>query len=76
MTKEQIDQLKQQLNEKLAEVKEIYNQLVEAGEAPLPDDILDVVGGGGIGPTPSCRPEDYIPIPKPDSPLTLLERPD
>ena len=54
MTKEQIDQLKQQLNEKLAEVKEIYNQLVEAGEAPLPDDILDSVGGGGIGPTPTC----------------------
>ena len=46
LTKEEIEQLQQQLKEKTKEVREIYDKLVEAGVVPLADDFLDVVAGG------------------------------
>ena len=45
LTNEQIEQLQQQLKEKTKEVKDIYNQLTDAG-IPLSDDLLDTVSGG------------------------------
>ena len=50
----EIDQLKQQLEEKKAEYKSLYNKLVEAGCTELPDDILDTVAGG-VGNKPKRR---------------------
>ena len=49
LTNQEIEQLKQQLKEKQEEAKAIYDQLVEAGAVPLPDDFLDSVAGGGVG---------------------------
>lgn len=46
LTKQEIEQLKQQLAEKEREIKEIHNQLIEAGAWPIDDDILDTVSGG------------------------------
>ena len=46
LTAEEIEQLKQQLKEKQEEANAIYDQLVEAGAVPLPDDFLDSVAGG------------------------------
>ena len=45
LTEKEIEQLKLQLKEKQEEVKAIYDQLVEAGAVPLPDDFLDSVTG-------------------------------
>ena len=64
LTNEQIEQLLQQLKEKTEEVKAIYNQLVEAGVSPLPDDILDDISGGSCTSRPSYMkktkdPYDY-----------------
>ena len=50
LTNEEIEQLKQQLDEKKKEIDVIYDKLVEAGVVPLPDDFLDEVAGG-LGPT-------------------------
>ena len=47
LSKQEIEQLKAQLEEKKAEVKDIYDKLVEAGAIPLPDDFLEDVAGGG-----------------------------
>ena len=46
LTEQEIEQLQQQLKEKLNEAKDIYDKLMEAGAVELPDDILDVVAGG------------------------------
>ena len=46
LTEKEIEQLQQELKEKTEEVKAIYDKLVEAGEAPLSDDILDTIAGG------------------------------
>ena len=60
LTNEQIEQLQQQLKEKTKEVKDIYDQLVEAGVSPLPDDFLDDISGGKATSRPSYwrKPED------------------
>ena len=47
---EEIEQLKQQLKEKMDEYRAIYNELVEKGEVELPEEILDTVAGGAIMP--------------------------
>ena len=62
LTNEEIEQLKQQLKEKQEEVNAIYNQLVEAGVVPLPDDFLDSVAGGIVVPTrlPSYASESEL----------------
>ena len=52
MTNEEIEQLQQRLKEKTEEIKEIYNELVEAGVVPIPDDFLDDVAGGFISSPP------------------------
>ena len=47
---QEIEQLKQQLNEKVGEFRDIYNKVLEKGGEELSDDILDAVtGGGGYG---------------------------
>ena len=45
-TKQEVEQLKQQLNEKVGEFRDIYNKVVEMGGEELPEDILDTVTGG------------------------------
>ena len=59
-TKQEVEQLKQQLNEKVGEFRDIYNKVVERGGEELPEDILDTVTGGSpcINPTkgPSANP--------------------
>lgn len=57
MTNPEIEQLKQQLKEKIREASDIYYKLMDAGAFPLDDDDLDAVsggvrsgGGGGHGP--------------------------
>ena len=65
LTKEEIEQLQQQLKEKTKEVREIYDKLVEAGVVPLADDFLDVVAGGvqrvTVTPCPDVRkPSAYM----------------
>ena len=57
LTKEEIEQLQQQLKEKTKEVREIYDKLVEAGIVPLADDFLDVVAGGHYYPTATPFPD-------------------
>ena len=53
LSKEEIDQLKQQLSGKIAEYRAIYKQLVDAGGIELPEEILESVTGGlPIGMTP------------------------
>lgn len=67
MTNEEIEQLKQQLEEKKKEIDVIYDKLVEAGVVPLPDDFLDEVSGGNrtYGPVaPSPTPSDRTRSPR------------
>lgn len=61
---QEIEQLKQQLNEKVGEFRDIYNKVLEKGGEELSDDILDVVTGGNIGATtrPSLPPEGSDPV--------------
>ena len=66
LTNEEIELLKQQLEEKKKEIDLIYDKLVEAGVVPLPDDFLDEVSGGNrtYGPVaPSPTPSDRTPFP-------------
>ena len=49
LTKEQIAQKKEQLNNLLQEAKALKDELVAAGEWPIDDDDLDGVAGG-LGP--------------------------
>ena len=46
LTTEQIEQKKQLLEEKMKEMKAIYDELVEAGAIELSDDDLDQAAGG------------------------------
>ena len=66
LTNEEIEQLKQELKEKTEEIKAINDKLVEAGEAPLPDDFLDTIVGGRDR---DCTiPEVTIVLPPPREP--------
>ncbi len=46
MTNEQIEQKKQLLEEKVKQMKAIYDELVEAGAIEMSDEELDGVAGG------------------------------
>ena len=46
MTNEQIEQKKQLLEEKMKQMKAIYDELVEAGAIELSEDDLDNAAGG------------------------------
>ena len=46
LTAEQIEQKKQLLEEKMKEMKAIYDELVEAGALPMGENDLDNVAGG------------------------------
>ena len=46
LTEEEVDQLKEQLDEKMGDFRTIYHDLVEAGGSELPEDILESVSGG------------------------------
>ena len=66
MTEKEIEQLQQELKEKTEEVKVIYDKLVEAGDVPLSDDILDTIAGGRDR---DCTiPEPTIVLPEPPNP--------
>ena len=56
LSRQEIDQLKQQLDEKMAEFRAIYHQLIEAGGVELPEDILDKVAGGIVPVIPTSSP--------------------
>ena len=47
LTAEQIEQKKQLLEEKMKQMKAIYDELVEAGAIELSEDDLDQIAGGG-----------------------------
>ena len=49
LTEQEIEQLWQQIKEKVQEARDIYNQLMDAGAFPLDDDELDQVSGGVRG---------------------------
>ena len=46
LTNAQIEQKKQQLEEKMKEMKAIYDELAEAGAIEISDDDLENVAGG------------------------------
>ena len=46
LTKEQIEQKKQLLEEKMKQMKAIHDELVEAGAIELSEDALDKAAGG------------------------------
>ena len=48
LSKQQIEQKKQLLEEKLKEVKALHDELVEAGAIALSDDALDLAAGGHL----------------------------
>jgi hypothetical protein len=50
LTKEQIEQKKEQLNNLLQEAKALKDELVAAGEWPIDDDDLNNVAGMGLVP--------------------------
>ena len=52
LTKEQIEQKKQLLEEKMKQMKAIHDELVEAGAWPLDEDDLDKAAGGWIWVSP------------------------
>ena len=58
LSREEIDQLKEQLDEKMGEFKTIYHDLVEAGGTELPEDILESVSGG-LARIPVTTPDMY-----------------
>ena len=53
MTAEQIEQKKQLLEEKVKQMKAIYDELVEAGAIEISEDDLDKAAGGGGGTPPN-----------------------
>ena len=55
-TNPEIEQLKQQLNEKVGEFRDIYNKVLEKGGEELSDDILEAVTGGNLGAIPTYPP--------------------
>lgn len=59
MTNEQIEQKKQQLKQLAGEVKQLTDELVEAGAWPLSDDDLDKAAGGGFRP---FHPSYWTPV--------------
>ena len=52
MTNEQIEAKKQQLKQLAEEVKQLQDELVEAGAWPLGDDDLDKAAGGHVWVSP------------------------
>ena len=61
LSKEEIGQLKQQLDAKMAEYRAIYSKLVESGGAELPESILEsVTGGMSLYPPTSSPPNKKV----------------
>ena len=66
LTEKEIEQLQQELKEKTEEIKAIYDKLMEVGDVPLSDDILDTIAGGRDR---DCTiPEPTIELPPPPEP--------
>ena len=57
LTKEQIEQLQQELKQKIEEIKVINGKLLDAGVIPMSDDYLDEVTGGLLNPPPTNYPD-------------------
>ena len=73
LTEKEIEQLQQELKEKTEEIKAIYDKLMEVGDVPLSDDILDTIAGGRDRdctiPEPTIElPPPCVP-PRPDDPF-------
>lgn len=77
LTKEEIEQLKQQLEEKRKEIMAIYDKLIEAGAVPLPEELLGEVAGGHpttVKPLPTTVTYSHDRTDKPiSSPKTYTE---
>ena len=71
LSNEQVEAKKQQLKQLAGEVKQLTDELVEAGAWPLSDDDLDKAAGGGFHP---FNPSDYTPV-DPHKPV-VPEEPD
>ena len=56
LTKEQIEQLQQELKQKIEEIKVINGKLLDAGVIPMSDDYLDEVTGG-LNPPSTIYPD-------------------
>ena len=63
LTAEQIEQKKQLLEEKMKQMKAIYDELVDAGAIELSEGDLDKAAGG--------VPPGYLSMPTPPSPTNL-----
>lgn len=57
LTNEQIEQLQQELKQKIEEIKVINGKLLDAGVIPMSDDYLDEVTGGLLNPPPTYHPD-------------------
>lgn len=57
LTNEQIEQLQQELKQKIEEIKVINGKLIDAGVIPMSDDYLDEVTGGLLNAPPTFRPD-------------------
>ena len=75
LTKEQIEQKKQQLKQLAEEVNALTKELVEAGAIELSEEDLEKVAGGNVPPKRSSIPDQpwsrhslgYERVPAPDS---------
>ncbi|MBO4564048.1 MAG: hypothetical protein J5720_01280 [Bacteroidaceae bacterium] len=77
LSESEIEQLKQELEEKKEEFRSVYSKYIEAGGTELPDDMLDIVNGGGRMTYPSMngngQEKRYIEIS--DGSVSLLPKP-
>ena len=56
LSEEEVEQLKEQLDEKMGEFRTTYHDFVEAGGSELPEDILESVSGGLSRPAVTTPP--------------------
>ena len=75
LSESEIEQLKQELEQKKEEFRSLYTELIEAGGTELPDDILDAIAGG-VPLVPSMNGNGYEKryVEMPDGSLSLLPR--
>ena len=76
LSREAIDRLKQQLDEKMDEYRAIYNKLVDLGGAELPEEILDTVTGGFPPTNPTAAEDPSVVEARKRGSTPTYERPD
>ena len=62
LTAAEIEQKKQQLNQLVEEIKQLKDQLVEAGALPLDEDDLDQAAGGVAVGVLQNTPSSFTPV--------------